>query len=220
MNPAPQDAYLGPSQGAPPPGRRGGESLPCPSAPSYPAGGSLRPSPPAEKLLFGFYFQVFWTGTRTVKVSARPGGAEPGGGRDGAGGRAPHCPHPLLPLASLSFPSASHRRELRRQQALAQALGHQEGGRRAPSPRGGCVLLPGGGCGEAATAASPAPACFLPGSVATPGPAVCFLPPNHGRPGLGERGINILAALHSSSLISQLSSSSARPRSCEVPGIQ
>lgn len=62
--------------------------------------------------------------------------------------------------------------------------------------------------------------CFLPGSVATPGPAVCFLPPNHGRPGLGERGINILAVFHSSSLISQLSSSSARPRSCEVPGIQ
>ncbi|NXL90905.1 CRTC2 protein, partial [Alectura lathami] len=28
MNPAPQDAYLGPSQGAPPPGRRSGESLP------------------------------------------------------------------------------------------------------------------------------------------------------------------------------------------------
>lgn len=88
-----------------------------------------------------------------------------------------------------------------------------------PLPPGGAAFCCRGGCGEAATAASPAPACFLPGSVATPGPAVCFLPPNHGRPGLGERGINILAALHSS-LISQLSSSSARPRSCEVPGIQ
>lgn len=103
MNPAPQDAYLGPSQGAPPPGRRGGESLPCPpSPPSYPAGGSLRPSPPAENLLFGFYFQVFWTGTRTVKVSARPGGAEPGGGgRDGMGwgrgGTLPALPSPSAP---------------------------------------------------------------------------------------------------------------------------
>ncbi|KAF1630540.1 CREB-regulated transcription coactivator 2, partial [Eudyptes filholi] len=35
MNPNPQDAYLGPSQGAPPPGRRSGE-CPPPSAPRFP----------------------------------------------------------------------------------------------------------------------------------------------------------------------------------------
>lgn len=47
MNPAPQDAYLGPSQGAPPPGRRGGESLPCPPAPRVTPRGGLcaRPLP-------------------------------------------------------------------------------------------------------------------------------------------------------------------------------
>ncbi|NXW11819.1 CRTC2 protein, partial [Fregetta grallaria] len=36
MNPNPQDAYLGPSQGAPPPGRRSGES-PLPPHPAFPS---------------------------------------------------------------------------------------------------------------------------------------------------------------------------------------
>ncbi|NXF56240.1 CRTC2 protein, partial [Oceanites oceanicus] len=40
MNPNPQDAYLGPSQGAPPPGRRSGES-PLPPHPAFPS-----PPPP------------------------------------------------------------------------------------------------------------------------------------------------------------------------------
>ncbi|NXL07405.1 CRTC2 protein, partial [Mesembrinibis cayennensis] len=37
MNPNPQDAYLGPSQGAPPPGRRSGER-PLPPRPAFPSG--------------------------------------------------------------------------------------------------------------------------------------------------------------------------------------
>ncbi|NWV28665.1 CRTC2 protein, partial [Origma solitaria] len=45
MNPAPQDAYLGPSQAGPPPGRRAGEP-PCPPCPSGALGGpSAAPSP-------------------------------------------------------------------------------------------------------------------------------------------------------------------------------
>lgn len=60
MNPNPQDAYLGPSQGAPPPGRRSGE-CPPPSAPRFPqqdpaashlhpaaSGPPLGPLPPLE----------------------------------------------------------------------------------------------------------------------------------------------------------------------------
>ncbi|NXS93034.1 CRTC2 protein, partial [Jacana jacana] len=60
--------------------------------------------------------------------------------------------------------------------------------------------------------------------VVTLGGSTPFLPSNWGWPwGLGREGghkFSFLASLHSSSsLILQLSSSSARPRSCEVPGI-
>ncbi|NWI39441.1 CRTC2 protein, partial [Picathartes gymnocephalus] len=45
MNPAPQDAYLGPSQAGPPPGRRAGE-LPPPPAPRGGSGGGVPGQPP------------------------------------------------------------------------------------------------------------------------------------------------------------------------------
>ncbi|NXL53418.1 CRTC2 protein, partial [Podilymbus podiceps] len=49
MNPNPQDAYLGPSQAAPPPGRRGGECRP-PPRPRDPAAGPPPPFRPSGTL--------------------------------------------------------------------------------------------------------------------------------------------------------------------------
>lgn len=102
MNPNPQDAYLAPSQAAPPPGRRSGECPPrfpcaprghvepCPSA-----AGSGSSAPPDRALWRRFVLspcppltvtrslsQGFWTGTPTAKVSA--------------GHVAPTCVLPLL----------------------------------------------------------------------------------------------------------------------------
>ncbi|NXY51089.1 CRTC2 protein, partial [Ceuthmochares aereus] len=45
MNPNPPDPYLGPSQGAPPPGRRSGER-PLPLHPALPSGTRCSPPPP------------------------------------------------------------------------------------------------------------------------------------------------------------------------------
>ncbi|NXQ91407.1 CRTC2 protein, partial [Nyctibius grandis] len=63
-------------------------------------------------------------------------------------------------------------------------------------------------------------------SVMNPNPPDAYLGPAQGAPPPGRRsGLgggrrpSVPASLHSFSLISQLSSSSARPRSCEVPGI-
>ncbi|NXC78303.1 CRTC2 protein, partial [Anhinga anhinga] len=55
MNPNPQDAYLGPSQGAPPPGRRSGE-CPLPPHPAFPSGTPAAPHlhPPASGPPFPF----------------------------------------------------------------------------------------------------------------------------------------------------------------------
>lgn len=62
-------------------------------------------------------------------------------------------------LASVSFPSASHRRDLRRQQAFAEALGHQEGGCR----------------GRTARKSPLCPPASCPPGIATPG-WLCLLP--------------------------------------------
>ncbi|NXH04412.1 CRTC2 protein, partial [Loxia leucoptera] len=71
MNPAPQDAYLGPSQAGPPPGRRAGELPPHPlGAPRAAPSPLCSPDPPAPP-------QVSWTGTRTAKPRSYPDPVSP-----------------------------------------------------------------------------------------------------------------------------------------------
>ena len=83
MNPAPQDAYLSPAQGALPPGRRENPPTLCPPTPPL---GPMLPHSASPPPLVVFFLPVFWVVVPTVKVSGGRGlrGGGGGGERGGA----------------------------------------------------------------------------------------------------------------------------------------